>query len=242
MPMAMESPYSTDGFSSSARGGRNISEFERWVSMASGAGLVVYGLSRRRGNGWILATLGGLLFRRGFVGHCVTYVLFDINTGRSLGETRSALGGSAGINVQESVTISRTPQELYRFWRSLENLPRFMNHLVSVERVTDTISRWRAQGPAGSTVEWNAEVINDVPNKILAWISLKGSDVVSAGSVNFEPASGGRATHVRVHLQYSPPAGKFGAAVARMMGADPATEIREDLNRFKQMVEAGQLV
>jgi len=220
--------------------GRNISEFERWVSMGAGAGLALYGLSRRRGNGWVMAALGGLLFRRGFVGHCATYELFDINTGRS--ETRSALGGSAGINVQESVTISRSPQELYRFWRSLENLPRFMRHLDSVERVTDTISRWRAKGPAGSHVEWNAEVINDVPNKILAWISLKGSDVVSAGSVNFEPASGGRSTHVRVHLQYSPPAGKFGAVVAKLMGADPATEIREDLGRFKQMVEAGQLV
>jgi len=85
-------------------------------------------------------------------------------------------------------------------------------------------------------------VINDVPNKILAWISLKGSDVVSAGSVNFEPVSGGRSTRVRVHLQYSPLAGKMGAAVAKVMGADPATEIHEDLNRFKQMIEAGQLV
>jgi uncharacterized membrane protein len=242
MPMAMEIPYSTGAYNTGTRAGRNISEFERWVSMAAGAGLVLYGLSRRRGNGWILATFGGLLFRRGFVGHCVTYELFDINTARSLSETRSALGGTAGINVQESVTISRTPQELYRFWRSLENLPRFMNHLLSVERVTDTISRWRAKGPGGTVVEWNAEVINDVPNKILAWISLKGSDVVSAGSVNFEPASGGRATHVRVHLQYSPPAGKVGAAVAKIMGADPATEIREDLSRFKQMVEAGQMV
>jgi uncharacterized membrane protein len=227
--------------SNGARSGRNISEFERWASMAAGAGMMLYGLSRRRGNGWILATFGGLLFRRGFVGHCVTYELFDINTARS-GNTRTALGGSAGINVQESVTIARTPQELYRFWRNLENLPRFMGHLTSVERVTDTISRWRAQGPAGTIVEWNAEVINDVPNKILAWISLKGSDVVSAGSVNFEPAAGGRSTHVRVHLQYSPPAGKLGAAVARLMGADPATEIREDLNRFKQMIEAGQMV
>ena len=235
--MAREMPFSSGA---GAAGGRNISDFERWVSMGAGAGLALYGLSRRRSNGWMLAVMGGLLFRRGLVGHCVTYELFDINTARS--ESRASLGGGAGINVQESVAIARSPQELYRFWRNLENLPRFMRHVDSVELVTDTISRWRAKGPAGTTVEWNAEVINDVPNKILAWISLKGSDVVSAGSVNFEPVSGGRATNVRVHLQYSPPAGKFGAAVAKLMGADPATEIREDLTRFKEMVEAGQMV
>src|SRR5262249_42689461 len=118
-PMRIET---SDARAVGTRGGRNISEFERWGSMTAGARRVLYGLGRRRGNGWILATFGGLLFRRGFVGHCVTYELFDINTARS--ETRGALGGGGGINVQESVTIARTPQELYRFWRSLENLPR----------------------------------------------------------------------------------------------------------------------
>ena len=135
--------------SNGARRGRNISEFERWASMAAGAGMLVDGLSRRRGNGWILATFGGWLFRRGFLGHCVTYELFDINTARS-GDTRKRLGGSAGINVQESVTIARTPQELYRFWRNLENLPRFMAHLASVERVTGDLPLAR-KGPARTT-------------------------------------------------------------------------------------------
>jgi uncharacterized membrane protein len=89
-------------------------------------------------------------------------------------------------------------------------------------------------------VEWDAEIYNEVPNKLIAWRSLEGSDVVSAGSVNFDRAASGMATRVTVHLQYSPPLGKVGAAVARLFGADAATEIREDLQRFKQMVEAGQ--
>ena len=101
-------------------------------------------------------------------------------------DTRRALGGSAGVTVDESVTISRPISELYRFWRNLENLPRFMSHLESVERITDTLSRWRAKGPAGTDVEWNAEIINEVPDQVIGWRSIEGSDVVIAGSVNFD--------------------------------------------------------
>jgi uncharacterized membrane protein len=109
-----------------------------------------------------------------------------------------------------------------------------------VERITDTISHWRAKGPAGLIVEWDAEVYNEVPNKLIAWRSLEDADVVSAGSVNFARAADGRTTRVTVHLQYSPPLGKVGAAVARLFGADAETEIRDDLQQFKRMVETGQ--
>jgi uncharacterized membrane protein len=115
-----------------------------------------------------------------------------------------------------------------------------MRHLESVEKITETISHWRAKGPAGLTVEWDAEVYNEVPNKLIAWRSLEGADVVSAGSVNFDRAADGRATRVTVHLQYSPPLGKLGAAVARIFGADAETGIREDLRRFKSTIETGQ--
>jgi uncharacterized membrane protein len=115
-----------------------------------------------------------------------------------------------------------------------------MSHLESVERITDTLSRWRAKGLAGSTVEWNAEIINEVPDQVIGWRSIEGSDVVSAGSVNFDEAGVGGGTRVRVRLQYSPPGGKLGDAVARLFGSDAATEIRQDLQRFKQLVEEGQ--
>lgn len=237
----MEMQFPGDMRDEQARSGRNISEAERWISMAAGVGLAAYGLTRRRSAGWALAGLGALLVRRGYSGHCDTYEMLGLNTAGTNEDTRRALGGSAGVNVDESVTIARPISELYRFWRNLENLPRFMSHLESVERITDTLSRWRAKGPAGTDVEWNAEIINEVPDQVIGWKSIEGSDVVSAGSVNFDDAGNGRGTRVRVRLQYSPPGGKVGAAIARLMGSDPATQIREDLRRFKQIVEAGEI-
>jgi uncharacterized membrane protein len=232
----MELQFPGDAQDELVRTGRNMADVERWASMATGVGLAAYGLARRNRVGWLLAGVGTLLVRRGLTGHCQTYELLGINTAGTGSDTRRALGGSGGVSVDESVTINQPIELLYRFWRNLENLPRFMHHLQSVERVTDTLSRWRAVGPAGSVMEWNAEIINEVPNQVIGWRSVEGSDVVSAGSVNFDDAGGG-GTRVRVRLQYSPPGGKVGAAVAKLMGRDPGTEIREDLRRFKQLLE-----
>lgn len=236
----MELQFPEDARETRVREGRNISESERWMSMAAGVGLAAYGISKGRVPGWTLAGLGVWLFRRGMTGHCDTYQMLGLNTAGTGEDTRQALGGPAGVIVEETVTINRPISELYRFWRNLENLPRFMTHLESVERITDTLSRWQAKGPAGSTVEWNAEIINEVPDQVIGWRSIEGSDVVSAGSVNFDEVPGGRGTRVRVRLQYSPPLGKVGDAVARLMGADAATQIRQDLQKFKTLVETGQ--
>jgi uncharacterized membrane protein len=238
--MNMELVFPEDAQDAAARSGRNISNVEKWISIAAGAGLAAYGLARLKRDGWMYAGLGGLLLRRGITQHCDVYEALGMNTAVSPDDTRAALGGSRGVNVLESVTINRSLEELYRFWRNLENLPQFMRHLEAVDKITDTISHWRAKGPAGMTVEWDAEIYNEVPYKLIAWRSLEGADVVSAGSVNFDRAADGLATRVTVHLQYSPPMGKVGAAVARLFGADAETEIREDLQRFKQMVETGQ--
>ena len=236
--MNMELEYPADVIEARVRSGRNISEAERWLSIAVGTAMALYGISRGRGRGWILAAFGGLLVQRGASGHCHTYDFLGISTAGTGTDTRQALGGSRGVNVEERVIINRPATEIYGFWRNLENLPRFMSHLESVERITDTLSRWRAEAPGGTTVEWNAEIINEVENSLIAWRSLEESDVVSAGSVRFEPA-GQRRTLVRVRLQYSPPGGKAGAAIAKLMGKDAATQIREDLKRFKQMIESG---
>ena len=237
----MELQFPDDVPDARSRSGRNISDVERWVSMGAGAMMTAYGLGRRRASGLALAGLGALLFRRGMTAHCDVYQAMGVNTAGSGGDTRRALGGSAGVIVEESVMINRPVSEIYRFWRNLENLPRFMTHLESVERITDTLSRWRAKGPAGRIVEWNAEIINEVPDQVIGWKSIENSDVVSAGSVNFDDAGQGR-TRVRVRLQYSPPGGKLGDAFARLMGADAGTEIRQDLDRFKQLVESNQRV
>ena len=237
----MDVEFPGDMRDAAVRSGRNISDAEKWMSLAAGAGLTIYGISRARRGGWLLAALGGMLIERGASGHCRVYETFNINTAGTGEDTRRALSGQAGVRVDEQVTIKRPIEELYRFWRNLENLPKFMQHLESVERLTDTLSRWRAKGPAGTTVEWTAEIINEVPNQVIGWRSIEGSDVVHAGSVNFDQVGSGP-TRVRVRLQYSPPGGKAGAAVAKLFGRDAATEIREDLQRFKQLIETGEKV
>jgi uncharacterized membrane protein len=238
--MNIELTFPEDAREARARSNRNLSDFERWASIAAGAGLAAYGVSRLKTSGWLFAGLGGLLLRRGVTAHCDLYEAAGINTAGTRYDTRAALRGPRGVNVLESVTINRPIEQLYRFWRNLENLPQFMRHLESVEKVTDAISHWRAKGPAGTVLDWEAEIFNEIPNKLIAWRSLEGADVVSAGSVNFDDAAG-RGTRVTVHLQYSPPGGRMGAVVARLFGSDAETEIHEDLRRFKEILEAGEV-
>ena len=115
-----------------------------------------------------------------------------------------------------------------------------MEHLDRVTETSDGRSHWVANGPAGLAVEWDAQIINEVRDKVLAWKSLPGSDVVTAGSVNFDEVRGGRSTQVTVHLQYAPPAGKAGALLASLFGREPSQTIRADLRRLKQLLEAGE--
>jgi uncharacterized membrane protein len=131
--------------------------------------------------------------------------------------------------------------EVYRFWRRLENLPRFMTHLEQVVDRGNGRSHWIANGPAGVSVEWDAEIVNDVENELIAWRSLPGADVVTAGSIRFDTVRGGRSTQATIHLQYQPPAGRLGALVAGIAGREPSRTIREDLRRLKQLLEAGEI-
>jgi uncharacterized membrane protein len=142
--------------------------------------------------------------------------------------------------VRESVVLELPIADVYRFWRRLDNLPRFMAHLETVtEDATAGRSHWVAAGPGGLRVEWDAEIINEVENKTLGWRSLPGSDVVTAGSVNFDPLDDGRRTRLTVHLQYAPPAGRAGAFVASLFGRAPEQTIRQDLQRLKDLLAAG---
>src|SRR5204863_9344977 len=139
-----------------------------------------------------------------------------------------------------TITIQCTQQEPYQFWRNLENLAHVMRHLESV-RVQGNRSHWVAKGPLGMCVEWDAEIYNENPNEMIAWRSLEGAAVDTTGSVHFRPAPGGRGTEVRVVLKYDPPAGKVGASVARLFGNSAAQQVQEDLRRFKQVMEAGEV-
>lgn len=227
--------------------GTNVGEIERWASAIGGGALAVYGVSRLLSggslSGAVLALVGGSLIYRGATGHCNVYEAAGINTAES-GATNPVVSVSAerGIKVEKSITIDKSPEELYSFWRRFENLPRFMNHLESVTTMGEGRSHWVAKAPAGSTVEWDAEVYNEKENELIAWRSLDGADVDNAGSVRFEPAVGGRGTTVRVTLRYDPPGGALGAAVARLFGENPEQQIDEDLRRFKQVMEIGEVV
>jgi len=144
--------------------------------------------------------------------------------------------------VEESLTINDTAENLYNFWHQFENLPSFMAHLKSVTRIGENRWHWVARGPAGSSVEWDAEIVAHRPNDFISWRSLEGSDVDHAGIVRFEPARGGRGTVVRVEIEYAPPAGALGVVVAKLFGEAPQKQIAVDLRRFKQLMETGEVL
>lgn len=223
----------------------NVSDAERWISLIGGSSLVAYGLARRNNSGFGLAALGGSLLWRGATGHCPMYETLGVNTaergyGKGTG-SRAGVPYELGIRIDHEVTIIKPIEEIYAFWRDLGNLPRFMDHLTAVKVINDRLSHWIAKGPAGINVEWDAEIINDIPNKVIGWRSLEGSDVDNGGAVRFETAKDGPGTIVRVSMQYNPPAGQLGEWVARMFGEDPKRTIAQDLQRFKELMETGSI-
>ena len=146
-----------------------------------------------------------------------------------------------GIHVVKAVTINRPPEELYQFWHNFENLPRFMSHVQSVQTLDDRRSHWKVNAPANMSVEWDAEIIADEPNRRIAWQSLPDAGVRNAGSVRFEPANGNRGTRMTVELQYEPPLGKLGATVAKLLGEEPEKQVYDELRAFKQVMELGEV-
>ncbi|MBV8205334.1 MAG: SRPBCC family protein [Acidobacteria bacterium] len=208
---------------------RRSKQSGNWLRLGGAGALVIGGaawaLARRSRSsslaGAALAGAGGLLL--------------------STAVNRSRQGPWLESNVAKAVTIARPPQELYGFWKKLEELPRFMRYLKSVRRLDSRRSHWVAAAPFGRSLEWDAEVVEDVENRRLAWRSLPGSALDHRGSVEFIPAPGNRGTEVHVRLEYHCPAGRAGEAVALMLFRHPEQQIREDLRRFKALMETGEL-
>jgi uncharacterized membrane protein len=221
-------------------------------------------LTQRRPAGWLWARAGGDVMDLALLGLAlksdgasrprvaaaaaavVGIMALDVRGGEQLrqrpGAAPRGLPRDRTIRVQKSITVNRPPEELYRFWRNFENLPRFMRHLESVQATGETRSHWRAKAPIGMRVEWDAEIINDRPSELIAWRSLEGAQVDNAGSVHFKRAPSGRGTEVRVEVQYIPPGGVIGATVAKLFGEAPEQQVSEDLRRFKQVMEVGEVV
>lgn len=215
---------------------RNVSNWERVASIAAGAALLYVGTRRRQNR---LATSTGVgLVARGVSGYCPINAAIGRDHDRS--NTKVALGGPRGIHVYESIVIKRPAAELFQFWRDFSNLPRFMEHLQSVEVLTPSRSVWTAKAPIGMRVKWEAEVINEIDGELIGWQSTANADVATAGSVRFVAAPE-NSTEIIVHLQYEPPAGKLGSLVASMFGEEPSQQIRADLRRLKEILETGDV-
>lgn len=204
----------------------NMGDTERWASLIGGGALVLYGLSQRSLRGALMAVAGGGLVYHGVAGQS---------------SIQEATGMNQTIKVEKTVSINKSPEELYRFWHNFENLPRFMKHLKHVTAYNETRSHWIANAPMGNSVEWDAEIIKDEENHLIAWASVEGADIDNSGFVRFQPAFAGRGTEVKVVLEYNPPGGAIGAAVAKLFGEEPEQQIGDDLRRFKQLMEAGEI-
>lgn len=232
-------------------GAHNVARPERVGSVALGVALATYGIRRRDPAGAIAAVLGGAFVLRGATGHCPVYRAMGVSTGNVdaiLGPSHGHVTGRAAtvnarraVKVERAVTIDANRKTLYDFWRNFENLPRFMEHLQSVRVESATRSHWVAKAPADTVVEWDAEIINEIDGSLIAWKSTASSEVPNAGSVHFTDAPRDRGTIVKVVMGVEPPAGKLGFVIAKLFGEDPDRQVREDLRKFKQLMETGEI-
>jgi len=179
--------------------------------------LIAYGLTRRSKIGTVLTAAGGLL------------------------AYKAAKTSPTQADTHVVFLVNASPDEAYRLWRNFEGLPRFMVHLKSVREIDSNRSEWVASGPGRSEIRWNAEITEDKPNHSIAWRSLPGSDVQTSGSVNFRADPQGRGTFVSVDLQYGVPGGPVASGLAALVGKNPEFVVREDVRRFKQLLETGEV-
>ena len=191
------------------------------AALIVGGTFAAYGLSRRSTPGLALAAAGGVLAYAG------------LSSTKELAQTQKY--------VQSSVLIDCTPAETYKFWRDLENLPRFMRHVESVSNLEDGKTRWIVVGPGGSRIKWDAEIVSEEENERIQWRSLPGSDISVEGTIEFRSATGNRGTLVNASFIYSAPGGKIGSTIAKIMGKNPKFMLRQDLRRFKALIETGEI-
>ena len=210
----------------------NVGQTERIISVLGGSALVLFAMNRLKRGNFLAALSGGYLLYRGFSGNCLVY--------EAIGIQRAGPNGRDGIKVERSMTVYRPREEVYRFWRDFQNLPHFMKHLEEVQVSENGTSHWVARAPLGARVEWDAEITEERENELISWRSLPGSLIENSGTVRFKDAPGGRGTEVHIALKYNPPGGSASAAFAKLFGEEPSLQVREDLRRFKEVIEAGE--
>ena len=205
------------------------SDTERWASLIGGGAMVLMGLKQGSLRGALTALAGGGLLYQG------------VTKQSTIQKAQEAIGINQVIKVEKTVTINKSADELYRFWHDFENLPRFMKHLKGVKVSDNKRSHWIANAPLGSSVEWDADILEDRENEFISWASVEGADVDNSGFVRFSKAPGDRGTEVKVVIEYNPPGGVLASAIAKLFGEEPEQQIGDDLRRFKMLMEAGEI-
>lgn len=220
----------------SGSGRVNVGRTERIISAIAGGALIATGIlniKKRPAIGVASAITGGSLLFRGSTGYCFVNEAVGRDTSEQI---------PTAISIKETVTINRDRYDVYDAWRSLENLPLFMQHLQSVKEITNTRSHWAAQVPKGlGTIEWDADIVRDEEGEVLSWKSVPGAMVDNAGEVVFKEAPGNRGTELHAVISYIPPAGDVGKLAAKLLNNAFERLIREDMRRFKRMIETGEL-
>ncbi|MFZ5997573.1 MAG: SRPBCC family protein [Nitrospirota bacterium] len=207
----------------------NVEARERWISMISGSLLALYGMTNHSRRGRAMALAGSYLVYRGKTGYCPVY--------HALGIHAAGIGLRERIKIEESITVDRPREEVYRFWRNFENLPLFMEHLAAV-RSSNSRSHWVAkEAPGGLRIEWDTEITEERENEVIKWRTPENADIRHKGSVRFKDAPGNRGTEVTLKMRYYPPAGKAGVAVAKLLKGITGRQVEEELRHFKQIME-----
>jgi len=230
----------------------NVGETERIVSMVGGAALLLYAVNRGSWRGLVAGAAGADVLYRGITGYCVLYDKMGISTAAeqpTTGKlmTRSAFNGrtngvqsATGVHVHKAVTVNRPVEAVYEYWQNLENLPNFMHHVQSVQMQGQGHSHWVVNVSPKLTLEWDAETTEERKNELIRWRSLPGATVENQGEVRFKPVPGERGTEVHVTIAYQPPGGIIGEAFARFIKGTTEQQIKEDIRRFKSMLEADE--
>jgi len=217
----------------------NVGAIEQVLSVCMGGALFLFGLTQGRKSGAIPVLIGSGLLVHGLSSHSRLYEAIGID--EIYGTTiRHPLNRT--VHFSDSIIINSSPAEIYAFWRDFKNLPKFMQSIVAVEEIDERRSRWHAHGPLNKEFYWEAEIVEERENEMIKWHTIESeSSLEHEGTFSLRQAPGNRGTILMLNCRWSPPGGVLGAATAKILPQDPVRQLGEDLRRFRQLIETGEI-